>query len=164
MNSELTRERIAQFANDPMMCVSDEVREIARIALQSFGNSKQLDEVGSWNNHRNTPTAQAGNSPSKCSLRDGIEAIRNSCIPVDVDKIQSECEAGNSPVTPDTWIPVSERMPGSQEWGIVFAKWANQQVCAGMMCKAAGRILKTKVTTRTCSLTGCHCQQHRSRR
>ncbi|MBS6076105.1 MAG: hypothetical protein KIB03_14670 [Citrobacter freundii] len=31
--------------------------------LQSYGNSKQLDEVGSWNNHRNTPTAQAGNSP-----------------------------------------------------------------------------------------------------
>ena len=38
---------------------------------------------------------QAGSSPSKCSLRDGIEAIRNSGIPVDVDKIQSECEAGN---------------------------------------------------------------------
>ena len=32
--------------------------------LQSFGNSEQLDEVGSWNNHRNTPTAQAGNSPA----------------------------------------------------------------------------------------------------
>ncbi|MFV7184737.1 hypothetical protein ACNPGY_02705 [Citrobacter cronae] len=32
-------------------------------AMQSFGNSEQLDEVGSWNNHRNTPTAQAGNSP-----------------------------------------------------------------------------------------------------
>ncbi|MCI1672330.1 MAG: DUF551 domain-containing protein [Citrobacter freundii] len=45
--------------------------------LQSFGNSEQLDEVGSWNNHMNTPTAQAGNSP----------------------------------VTPDAWIPVSERMP-----------------------------------------------------
>lgn len=37
-------------------------------------------------------------------------------------------EAGNSPVIPDGWIPVSERMPGSQEWVIVFAKWANQQV------------------------------------
>ena len=31
--------------------------------IQSFGNSEQLDEVGSWNNHMNTPTAQAGNSP-----------------------------------------------------------------------------------------------------
>ncbi|EMW0953860.1 DUF551 domain-containing protein [Citrobacter freundii] len=32
-------------------------------------------------------------------------------MPVDVDKIQSECDAGNSPATPDGWIPVSERMP-----------------------------------------------------
>ena len=49
-----------------------------------------------------------GNSLSKCSLREGVEAIRKSCIPVDVDKIQSECDAGNSPVTPDGWalVPV----------------------------------------------------------
>ncbi|HBV7426208.1 TPA: DUF551 domain-containing protein [Citrobacter freundii] len=43
--------------------------------LQSFGNTEQLDEVGSWNNHMNTPTAQAANSPVtpdcwiKCSER-----------------------------------------------------------------------------------------------
>lgn len=41
------------------------------------------------------PTVQDGNSTSKCSLRDGIEAIRNSGVPVDVDKIQSECVARN---------------------------------------------------------------------
>ena len=36
---------------------------------------------------------------------------------------------GGDPATvPGKWIPVSERMPGSQEWVIVFAKWANQQV------------------------------------
>lgn len=29
---------------------------------------------------------------------------------------------------PDGWVACSERMPGSQEWVIVFAKWANQQV------------------------------------
>ena len=86
-----------------------------------------IDRSAGWNACRSA-MLQAGNSPSKCSLRDGIEAIRNSGIPVDVDKIQSECEAGNSPATPDGWIPVSERMPGSQEWVIVFAKWANQQV------------------------------------
>ncbi|WP_439412866.1 DUF3850 domain-containing protein [Enterobacter ludwigii] len=34
----------------------------------------------------------------------------------------------NSPVIPDGWVACSERMPGSQEWVIVFAKWANQQV------------------------------------
>lgn len=48
--------------------------------LQLYGNSEQLDEVGSWNNHRNTPTAQADNSL----------------------------------VTPDCWIPVSERMPEAE--------------------------------------------------
>ncbi|SYV77012.1 DUF551 domain-containing protein [Klebsiella pneumoniae] len=44
-------------------------------------------------------------------------------------------KAGNSPAQSDCcpaqnqgWIPVSEQMPGSQEWVIVFAKWANQQV------------------------------------
>nr|WP_315299986.1 DUF551 domain-containing protein [Raoultella terrigena] len=36
---------------------------------------------------------------------------------------------GSEPAAvPGAWIPVSERMPGSQEWVIVFAKWANQQV------------------------------------
>ena len=29
--------------------------------LKLLCNSEQLDEVGSWNNHRNTPTAQDGN-------------------------------------------------------------------------------------------------------
>lgn len=36
---------------------------------------------------------------------------------------------GSEPAAvPGRWIPVGERMPGSQEWVIVFAKWANQQV------------------------------------
>lgn len=45
-----------------------------------------------------------------------------------------ECSAmlqgadGNSSVIADGWVACSERMPGSQEWVIVFAKWANQQV------------------------------------
>ncbi|HHO9847649.1 TPA: DUF551 domain-containing protein [Escherichia coli] len=48
--------------------------EIRRAAMLQ---GKVDDEVGSWNNHKNTPTAQAGNSPA----------------------------------TPDGWIPVSDRMP-----------------------------------------------------
>jgi hypothetical protein len=61
-----------------------------------------IERSAGWTSCR-AAMLQAGNSPSKCSLRDGIEAIRNSGIPVDVDKIQSECEAGNSPVIPDCW-------------------------------------------------------------
>ncbi|AYL76014.1 DUF551 domain-containing protein [Citrobacter freundii] len=42
----------------------ERIARTVRVAmLQSLGNSEQLDEVGSCNNHMNTPTAQAGNSP-----------------------------------------------------------------------------------------------------
>ncbi|MBA8064597.1 hypothetical protein HV077_19835 [Citrobacter freundii] len=51
------------------------------------------DEVGSWNNHMNTPTAQAGNSP----------------------------------VTQDGWIPVSERMPGRSG---VYMVWNGKHIGA----------------------------------
>ncbi|MDM3358750.1 DUF551 domain-containing protein [Citrobacter sp. Cb004] len=58
-------------------------------AMLGSAHGKSDDEIGSWNNHVNTPTAQAGNSPA----------------------------------TPDTWIPVSERMPNDKDfvwcWGYV---------------------------------------------
>lgn len=41
---------------------------------------------------------------------------------------QPQSAPQNIPEIIPGWIPVSERMPGSQEWVIVFAKWANQQV------------------------------------
>ena len=65
------------------------VNESRDAMLQLYGNSEQLDEVGSWNNHRNTPTAQAGNSPA----------------------------------TPDGWIPVSERMPENATGVLVASPW-----------------------------------------
>lgn len=84
------------------------VNELRDIAIEYHGTQQLRERIA-----RTVRAAiiQAGNSPSKCSLRDGIEAIRNSGIPVDVDKIQSECEAGNSPVIPGGWISCSERMP-----------------------------------------------------
>lgn len=51
---------------------------------------------------------QAGNSPANSGL--------------------FPAQDGSSPAQNQGWIPVGERMPGSQEWVIVFAKWANQQV------------------------------------
>ncbi|EKR1730017.1 TPA_asm: DUF551 domain-containing protein [Salmonella enterica subsp. enterica serovar Madelia] len=59
--------------------------------------------------------AQRDYSDTLAELADGIRGLHPNA-------------GDNSPVTPDCWIPVSERMPGSQEWVIVFAKWANQQV------------------------------------
>lgn len=70
--------------------------------------------------------------------RDGWNACRAAMLqPLHTIKVASALGSlpktgkvlhANSPVIPDTWIPVSERMPGSQEWVIVFAKWANQQI------------------------------------
>ncbi|HGV9335544.1 TPA: DUF551 domain-containing protein [Raoultella planticola] len=58
---------------------------------------------------------QAGNSPA----HSGLCPEQGSAPPA---------QDGCSPAQNQGWIPVGERMPGSQEWVIVFAKWANQQV------------------------------------
>lgn len=42
--------------------------------------------------------------------------------------LQGSQPVSNRDELADSWVACSERMPGSQEWVIVFAKWANQQV------------------------------------
>jgi len=44
-------------------------------------------------------------------LRDAVDAIRNSGIAIDGEKILAERDALNSPVIPDGWVACSERMP-----------------------------------------------------
>ncbi|MEB6438566.1 DUF551 domain-containing protein [Raoultella ornithinolytica] len=61
---------------------------------------------------------QAGNSPV---IPDGYRLQP-------ISEYEAMCATVNSDEWPQRWIPVSEQMPGSQEWVIVFAKWANQQV------------------------------------
>lgn len=78
--------------------------------LQSFGNSEQLDEVGSWNNHRNTPTAQAGNHTEQ-----HLDMVDHSG---DANKMV----AANSPVTPDGWISCSDRMPEDTKMLLAFSQ------------------------------------------
>ncbi len=46
-----------------------------------------------------------------CELRDVVDAIRNSGIAIDGEKILAERDALNSPVIPDGWVACSERMP-----------------------------------------------------
>lgn len=109
--------------------------------LKSFGNSEQLDEVGSWNNHRNTPTAQAGNSPVTpdglaAAAPSGIQMIPDGYVMVPKEPTAKMYDAGdqqmatkqvwdamiaaapqpqnspqNIPEIIPGWIPVSERMP-----------------------------------------------------
>lgn len=112
---------IPLYAAQPAPVVPDELLSVMEEVLRISGRDHEA-----WHKARNgiascrAAMLQAGNSPSKCSLRDGIESIRNSGIPVDVDKIQSECEAGNYPVTP--WIPVSERMPEDDEFVYIWPR------------------------------------------
>ncbi|XEI84721.1 hypothetical protein NMD10_11165 [Citrobacter portucalensis] len=70
---------------------------------------------------------QAGNSPSKCSLRDGIEAIRNSGIPVDVDKIQSERVAGNHTEQHLDMVDHSGDDNEKADCKLPFDQWLSQQ-------------------------------------
>ena len=63
------------------------------------------DDVGSWNNNKNTP-----------SLREAVGAIRNSGIAIDAEKILAERDALNSPVIPDGWVMVPVEPTMSQEF------------------------------------------------
>ena len=46
-----------------------------------------------------------------CELRDVVDAIRNSGIAIDGEKILAERDALNAPVIPDGWVACSDRMP-----------------------------------------------------
>lgn len=59
-------------------------------------------------------------------LQNGNSPAQSDCCPE--QNYIAPAQDGDSPVIPDGWVACSERMPGSQEWVIVFAKWANQQV------------------------------------
>ena len=67
--------------------------------LQSFGNSEQLEPV--------TTTYK---------LSDAVEALRNSGIAIDAEKIQEERDALNSPAIPDGWVTVPEE-PTHENFG-----------------------------------------------
>lgn len=107
--------------------------------LQSFGNSEQFNEIGSWNNHKNTPTAKPATDTcelikqvegmevsvdvSTCDADAGhryfgtvtevseLDTAKNGYILLVQDAEPNFKPAGNSPVIPDCWIPLSERMP-----------------------------------------------------
>lgn len=107
--------------------------------LQSFGNSEQLNEIGSWNNHKNTPTAkpaidtcelikqiegmEVSVDVSTCDADAGhryfgtvtevseLDTAKNGYILLVQDAEPNFKPAGNSPVIPDCWVPCSERLP-----------------------------------------------------
>lgn len=80
-----------------------------RAAMQSFGNSEQLKAEPATGDFR-----ENGNSSTE-NFREITETSTN--VPV-----------SQRYTLPDGWIKCSERLPGSQEWVLVYAKWVNQQV------------------------------------
>lgn len=78
-------------------------------------NAKSAGESNNCRRSEKVQDLQAGNSPA----HSGLCPEQGSAPPA---------QDGCSPAQNQGWIPVGERMPGSQEWVIVFAKWANQQV------------------------------------
>ncbi|WP_370607655.1 hypothetical protein [Citrobacter meridianamericanus] len=124
---------IAEFSAEPV--VLDECT-IFDAAIDKCRTSEAIDEHA-WNHgvlvvmakfeECRAAMLQAGNSPSKCSLRDGIEAIRNSGISVDVDKIQSERVAGNHTEQHidmvDHFVDVNEKV----DCRLPFDQWLSQQ-------------------------------------
>ncbi|HCD5425752.1 TPA: DUF551 domain-containing protein [Klebsiella aerogenes] len=58
-----------------------------------------------------------------------------------------ECsQTGNSPVIPDTWIPVSERMPTKQD-GSVFLTWNGQYIGKELFLMGSFQCLKPEIIT-----------------
>lgn len=104
-----------------------------------YAHRQATEEIGSWNNHRNTPTAnpaintgellkhiegmEVSVDVSTCDADSGnryfgtvteiseLDTAKNGYILLVQDAKPNFKQAGNSPVTPDGWIPVSERMP-----------------------------------------------------
>ncbi|WP_017383067.1 DUF551 domain-containing protein [Enterobacter hormaechei] len=63
-----------------------------------------------------------------CELRDAVDAIRNSGIAIDGEKILAERDALNSPVIPDGWVACSEQMPEDEQEVIVQNKMGYRYV------------------------------------
>lgn len=57
-----------------------------------------------------------------CELRDVVDAIRNSGIAIDGEKILAERDALNSPVIPDGWVTCSERMPEDDDFVYIWPR------------------------------------------
>ncbi|MDM2789248.1 hypothetical protein [Citrobacter sp. Cpo113] len=124
--------------NDPQHAIhaaptlySDGKSAFPQRVMQSFGNTEQLDEVGSWNNHMNTPTAnpaidtgellkhiegmEVSVDVSTCDTDAGhryfgtvteiseLDTAKNGYILLVQDAKPNFKQAGNSPVTPDGW-------------------------------------------------------------
>lgn len=136
----ITKERLQEVIDGDIL-FTDEQRELARIALASMDAEPvgyfYADKPGDWHqisdgdrvpDHRRIPLYSSPQSGQVVKLPN--EFISNEGIVVQIEKVMAvlavagiqyerkgnACraamiQAGNPPVIPDGWIPVSERMP-----------------------------------------------------
>ncbi|HGL4547152.1 TPA: DUF3850 domain-containing protein [Klebsiella aerogenes] len=62
------------------------------------------------------------------------------------EPVKTANKLGNSPVIPDTWIPVSERMPTKQD-GSVFLTWNGQYIGKELFLMGSFQCLKPEIIT-----------------
>lgn len=121
--------------------------------LQSFGNSEQFNEIGSWNNHKNTPTAkpaidtcelikqiegmEVSVDVSTCDADAGhryfgtvtevseLDTAKNGYILLVQDAEPNFKPAGNSPVIPDGYalVPIEPTHAMINAWLSEVANW-----------------------------------------
>lgn len=67
-------------------------------------------------------------------------------IQLQTDLDSERRKAGNSPVIPDGWIPVSERMPTKHD-GTVFLTWNGQYIGKELFLMGSFQCLKPEIIT-----------------
>lgn len=121
-------------------------------ALKELRELKKAKDGEQQNQQQNIPE----NIPT---LRDGLAAIRNSGVAIDVEKILAERDALNSPATPDGWVMVPMRLTaengakGALSGEFSETKFINCPECFGddecETCDGSGRIEITVPVTWT---------------
>ena len=150
---------IAAFGAEPVLYAAEETLAYAKMGelhlkclsqpmgdavIPLYAHRQATDEIGSWNNHRNTPTAnpaidtgellkhiegmEVSVDVSTCDADAGhryfgtvteiseLDTAKNGYILLVQDAKPNFKPAGNSPVNPDSWIPASERMPNDKDF------------------------------------------------
>lgn len=92
-------------------------------ALKELRELKKAKDGEQQNQQQNIPE----NIPT---LRDGLAAIRNSGVAIDVEKILAERDALNAPATPDGWKEEAEKLAEAYGAAFVIFRHGEEPVCA----------------------------------
>ncbi len=131
--STITKERIELFIKSPLEngLTRGEQMELARIALASLEaepvsqtyNLPELIEGMEVSIDVSTCDADLGNRYFG-TVTEALEldTAKNGYILLVQDAEPNFDVNGNSPVTPDSWISCSERMPAQDDWILIYSK------------------------------------------